>query len=257
MWRFDKHTAILDSSSLTFEIDTQSPESGASCFKLAGAVWQGANPLQIHTFDPFVMGQPRCENVYLRGPDLVLSYRMSRVPEFSWQVYWRALANQEGMFDGVELIVSVQTDLLDSDPRLTVESYLSTSQLLQLKFGEKERIVGQMPSTSHEPTWTEIASTPASSILDPPGALLYRPACAAHSYLEMIHPADFAGLELSWKTSNSPASTARFLLFDEPLEKGVIRRGRLRTVVLPRDDDLATARACYQSFVESPIPLTT
>jgi hypothetical protein len=257
MWRFDKQKAILDASSFTFEIDTQSPESGASCFKLAGTVWQGANPLQIHIFDPFVMGQSRCEDVYLRGPDLVLSYRMSRVPEFSWQVYWRALVDQEGIFDGVELIVSVQTDVLDSDPRLTVESHLSTSQLFQLEFGEKEKIVGQTPSKSYEPTWTEIASAPPSSILDPPGVLLYRPAGTAHSYLEMIHPTDFAGLEVSWKTSDSPANTARFLLFDEPLEKGVIRRGRLRTMVLPRADDLATAQACYQSFVESAIPLTT
>jgi hypothetical protein len=257
MWRLDKHKAILDSPSFTFEIDTQSPESGEGCFKLAGAVWPGANPLQIHTFDPFAMGQPRCENVYLRGPDLVLSYRMSRVPEFSWQVYWRAVASQEGIFDGVELIVSVQTDLLDSDPRLTVESRLTTSQLLQLKFGETVRRVGQAPSSSHEPTWIEISGTPPSSILDPPGVLLYRPSGAAYSYLEMIHPADFAGLEVSWRTSDPPASTARFLLFDEPLEKGVIRRGRLRTMVLSRADDLATAQTHYQSFVESAIPLTT
>jgi hypothetical protein len=257
MWRFDKHRAILDSPSFTFEIDTQSPESGAGCLKLAGAEWQGANPLQIHTFDPSVMGQPKCENIYLRGPDLVLSYRMSRVPELSWQVYWRALASEEEMFDGVELILSVQTDLLETSPRLMIESQLATSQLLQLKFDESARPVELVHSSSNEATWVEIAGTPPSARVDPPGLLLYRPSGAAHSYLEMIHPSDFAGLEVSWNTSDPPQSTARFLLFDEPLEKGVIRRGRLRTMVLPRADDLATAQACYRCFAESAIPLTT
>ena len=257
MWRFEKQRAILNHPSFTFEIDTQSPESGAGCFKLAGEMWRGANPLQIHAFDAEVTGRPRCDHVYLRGPDLVLSYRMSKVPEFSWQVYWRVLASSEGIPDGVELILSVQTDLLDSDPRLRVESHLSTSQLLQCKLGETVSLLGQAPSFGEEPTWLEIPSTPSLSILDPPGVLLYRPTGAAHSYLEMVHPADFTGLEVSWKTSDPPASTARFLLFDEPLEKGVIRRGRLRSMVLPRADDLATAQACYHSFVDSAIPLTT
>jgi hypothetical protein len=41
-------------------------------------------------------------------------------------------------------------------------------------------------------------------------------------------------------------------MFPESLEKGVIRRGRVRGVFLPREQDEQLARAAWRALVDSP-----
>jgi hypothetical protein len=74
--------------------------------------------------------------VYVRGADLVVSYRMSKTPAICWQVYWRELACEDNAIGGIELILSVETDLLDSDPRLWVGSRVPAVELLQIEPGK-------------------------------------------------------------------------------------------------------------------------
>jgi hypothetical protein len=73
----------------------------------------------------------------------------------------------------------------------------------------------------------------------------YRPPGADVSYVEMCHPHDGIGLDLQ-------GATARFRLFGHDLEKGVILRGRLRGLVLPRADDEPAARRHYELFLHEP-----
>jgi hypothetical protein len=249
MWHLDKQTASLRSSSFAFEFDIQSPEAGLSRFGLGGEPWPRANPYQIHSFDPDQTGQAKCDHVYQRGTDLVASYHMSRMPEFRWQVYWRALTLhlEDQELQGIELILSVQTDLLDCDPRLRVESHVPSDQLLQ---------VAGCGCSSGKSACVDLSATSEPTILDAPGLLVYRPPDNACSYLEMIHPADFTNVKVSRESSGTPNFVTQYHLFEAPLEKGVIWRARLRSVISPRIGDTAAAWKCYRRFEESAIPLT-
>ncbi len=67
----------------------------------------------------------------------------------------------------------------------------------------------------------------------------------------LIHPSDLLQTELI------DATAGKLRLFGNFMEKGVIRRGRVRWLVSDHplaDDNL---RAAYDCFAESPLPLTT
>lgn len=249
MWQLDENKAVLQTPTFAIEIDTHSPESGAVLRQMAGEAYPKASLLRIHSNSPSEVGVPACESVHQRGPDLVVDYRMSKVPEFTWQVYWRALTgwDSRNVLGGVELILSVQTELLDSDPRMIVESHLSNSRMLRVDGGQH---------ASAEAIDIDVSDISSPVTLDPPGILLYRPCEASFSYLELVHPSDFIDLEIARASQDSSEYASRFTMFEAPLEKGVIRRGRLRGLLLSRDDDVASARSCYEQFIASPIPLT-
>jgi hypothetical protein len=289
MWRFEKTKAILQNASWTLEIDVESPDAGLGGLDVTGPRAEqapfssrlGARLLQIQSPDPDSIGRPVCESVYVRGADLVVSYRMSKTPAICWQVYWRELACDENAIGGIELILSVETDLLDSDPRLWVGSRVPAVELLQIEpgkvpparaidIGRGGKKMGLAPSRHRENTEDSVhgevpvpislqpgsTENSAAQFLEPPGVLLVRPPQVSFSYLELIHPADFSALTVSSDGADPPVLVSRFHLFDQHLEKGVIRRGRLRGLVLPRADDIALATACYHSFLQSAVPLT-
>jgi hypothetical protein len=86
-----------------------------------------------------------------------------------------------------------------------------------------------------------------------PGIVLYRPAASQFTYAEFCHPFDGIGLEVK---PEDGMHAARFRLFGHDLEKGVILRGRLRGILLPRAVDVAAAQAAYQRFLAEPPNLT-
>ncbi len=63
------------------------------------------------------------------------------------------------------------------------------------------------------------------------------------TYIEMLHPHDAAGLEFSH-------GLLRQQLFGHDLEKGVILRGRLRALLIPRENDLQVALKAFEQFVQ-------
>lgn len=86
-----------------------------------------------------------------------------------------------------------------------------------------------------------------------PGMVLYRPAGHQVSYVEFCHPQD--GIRLEIKQENKE-TTVRYRLFGHDLEKGVILRGRVRGMLVPRAVDLAAAHAAFERFVAEPPNLT-
>lgn len=67
----------------------------------------------------------------------------------------------------------------------------------------------------------------------------------------LIHPSDLVQTELL-----APAA-GQLRLFGNFMEKGVIRRGRLRCLVSPTPLTDAALQSAYECFAESPLPLTT
>lgn len=183
-------------------------------------------------------------DAYIRQDDLIATYLGPADPNrVRLQCYWRGLAAVPGgRLGGCELVISVQTDLLDADPSLTVESFLPAANVLRMEHADQPRFVALEPSSS---PWSVEAS---------PGVFLFRPR-RQWSYLEMVYPSDFARAQIV--AQSPPAWRLTSSLFPESLEKGVIRRGRIRGIFLPREEDETIALAAYREFVASPLPLTT
>jgi hypothetical protein len=83
-------------------------------------------------------------------------------------------------------------------------------------------------------------------------ALLYRPAGASWSYVELSHADDCGEIVLR---SRGRGTDVGFGLFGVDLEKGVILRGRVWARFVPRDADMESATAEYDALVAAPPPL--
>ncbi len=175
---------------------------------------------------------------YQRGVDLIATYAQTPERTVRPQVYWRYL--NAGEVSGVELILSAQTSLLDSQPLTSVESTLPVGDVLAISSS------GELSS----PAWTGDWQTGASA----PVGVLFRPRDWQVSYLELIHPSDLAAVQL---TQQAGLPSVRWQLFPERLEKGVVRRGRVRGLFLPRAQDEALTKAALASFADSPLVLST
>jgi hypothetical protein len=73
------------------------------------------------------------------------------------------------------------------------------------------------------------------------------------SYIEMVHPSDFRGVEFA---RVGGGVTLQSHLFEDRLEKGVIRRGRIRSWLVPAAGDLTAAERLGHQFAHSEPPLT-
>jgi hypothetical protein len=143
---------------------------------------------------------------------------------------------------GVELIMSMRTDLLDSEPLTSVESFLQNGEALstlRLQTGDFR------PAS---PARLQRADLAAGEV---PAFLFRHPSV---SYFQMVHPDDFFVVELGlWRKKHPRLTTT---LFPERLEKGVIRRARVCGWFLPAENDLAVAVELGRQFIDEPLPLT-
>jgi hypothetical protein len=184
---------------------------------------------------------------YAREGDLVATFEELPTRKLRVQAYWRtawaahaAGSQTGGLLAGIDLEVSVQTSLLDMDPRLTIESQLPPAELCRLVDGR----------------WRPLPLAGDPLALEPgdgTSAILCRFAREA-SYFEITYPSDFRRVELA---RTATGLLIRRPLFGPDLEKGVILRSRIRGGFVPRDQDEALAGAACQAFLESPLPLTT
>jgi len=246
MWRIDRNRASVDASGLSARVDLQQPDAGLVDVAWHGNPWCNSRLFQVR--QPLSSSGYELLDAYVRGPDLVAVYRTPSNESLATQVYWRFIAYPDLDAAGVELIVSVQTELLDDDPCLTVGSELPCSGILQA--------IG--PGTAGFAR----VSLPEGATDEPcrctgTGLFLYGLNAGRGSYLEMVHPADFFAGEFE-RTPESSVLRSRFELFEERLEKGVLRRARSCGLLLGHTQEAEpTARECYRRWLASDAPLTT
>lgn len=247
MWRLEGGAADLDIEWLAGEINLLQPQEGLRSIRIDGESIGEASILQVRTPDTNSKEDRPLEDGYVRRADLVAVYAETEQRRISPQIYWRAVRQDAVRGVGVELIASVQTSLLDSDPRIVVGSTLPSSDVWWLTDQGESRF---------EPV--TLADTDSFAVESGTGAglFLFQLPNLSYSYVEMIHAADFATAEVRKQASAEGGICSAFQLFDERLEKGVIRRARLRGVFVPRDGDEQAAIECYRRFVGSTIPLT-
>ena len=193
--------------------------------------------------------QPPLVDTYARGADLVASYAEAERGAVQPHVYFRA--GEHNLAAGIELIVSMQTRLLDSEPESLVTSELPASEVLVLD-SIHEQTPELLPRESLPVRYLTTASKAAYLFLFRVSEEL--------SYAEMVHPGDFVSVELAHPSANAQNTQHLQLtwrLFPERLEKGVIRRCRIAGWFLPRSDDQKLSAELFRRMLEEPLPLTT
>jgi hypothetical protein len=220
-WRLQGHHAHLESAALPATLDLAQPWLGLQIPGCDRARFLGVG---LDTIGAQQSPQPIDEyDAYVRGNDLVVTYEQTADRPIRTTLYWRALPEEATAGVAVELVVSVQTSLLESRPALEVRSLAPAAELA--------------------PGYEQGS------------ACLVRLSGGELSYFEALHPAAYA--ESSAETGTEGIVVRHRVFFPEELEKGVILRARLRAIVLPRAGDSEAAARYHQSFLASPPPLTT
>ena len=245
MWQVHRSTASIRVGTVAASLNLQRPHEGLHSIRVDGEAIPDARVLETRAGDVPWGQDEQLVDAYVRGADLVAIYAQTAQRNVCAQVYWRVIQLDSVGAAGVEIIASVHTSLLDSDPRIAVGSTLPCCEVLRF-CDEKDSRFERVELSEVEPFVLDSGA----------GLFLFRLPDSGCSYAEMIHPADFTTGRIRRDSSEGNRVCSDLRLFDEPLEKGVIRRSRVRGVFLPSEEDEKSAIQCYRYFVRSAIPLT-
>lgn len=225
-WEFESGTASTawdEWSAVVEPVDATRPTTIAR--GTLGRPWDvfSVVPQPQHTLD--------IEEAYARGSDVIAQYAQAEGDSFCFHLYWRTLAVEADEQCSLELWLGVQTGLLDSQPELHVSC------------------------SSEGDTWTALKHAELmGETRDGAGDLLAGYVCRREDTvgLWLIEPSD------QCHASAVPASpgTATVAIFDHFMEKGVIRRGRMRFHVFSANATMDHFKAAYERFAASELPLT-
>jgi hypothetical protein len=188
-------------------------------------------------------GQLEVAERFVRGNDFVVSCLPAGQHRITPHVYWRAAFRREVNAARVELVLSAQTDLLDSGPTWHINSFVREAALSHCSIQGPRQVEDVSAAVR-----TFDAATSSEHLF------LFRVPSLGISYAQMVHPSDFAGANVALNGTQPMVVTST--LFPERLEKGVIRRGRICGWIMPIQNDLETAVQLAREFVEEPLPLT-
>jgi hypothetical protein len=255
-WSLHGNRAELSCGILSARIDVARPQLGLYETRLQGSQGQAAI-LEVHRadksqvaamaaghYDAIEWPLPLAE-AYVRGGDLVATYRAIDDWPFSPQLYWRSnsLAGVDGVLASVSLLVSVQTHLLDTCPQIGAASQLPQGALLVVSFSGNA-------SPRVEPVERSRTVSASGENLCIVSRFRDRPM----SYVEIMPPGDFREIALR---SDAVGNTIEWRLFAEFLEKGVIRRARVHAALISQENDLEIAAKCCAETDRLELPLTT
>jgi hypothetical protein len=254
VWTFDPPIGRLQLRSLAGQIDAAQPEQGLTGVSLDRRDLNAtlfSIRREIATDAPARLPQnpwpATLADSYARGNDLVASYAASSDWPYAPEIYWSAetLGSLPSVISSLSLVISVQTHLLDTYPEIIITSELAAAEMFELSAfvdGAKEIAI------------------PLGRRQSPPSAanmccLLWRLRDENVSYIEIVPNSDYRQLLIERRGDG--ICRASWRLFADFLEKGVIRRARLHSVFLPRENDIQLAAACCRAMERRPLPLTT
>ena len=233
LWQFDAALAKLSSPCLCGKVTLDEPAAG-----IGRLAWKG-KPLTGSVLGVSAGTDSKPQDVFVRGADLVATYVVQQPHNFSWQIYWRVQLRDRDVVL-IDAILSLQTALLENFPVVSTNSQLTAdNSWLVEPNGESQRI-------SHE----NLIEEPTEDC----HCVVLRSSGGSWSYAEMTHPLD-QGKWCLIRSETGQTSVQRQLggCF---LEKGVIRRLRLRGAFLPRENDLSQAAELFADLAAETPPLT-
>src|SRR5688500_4898227 len=136
-WEFQSPIANLSTGGLSGRVDVSRPNLGLHAVAIHGRPLEGQFlSIASSGTKSGVDAQPAWSvaDAYVRGSDLVATYRPTDDWPFSPQVYWQASSSlAAGTWLGsLSLYISVQTHLLDTWPRISVVSKLVVDEVLHV-----------------------------------------------------------------------------------------------------------------------------
>ena len=195
-------------------------------------------------FTTWRVSPPCVPDIYIRGDDLIASYPQSRSDELTAQLQWSARKWSDASL-GIDLLVSVQTALLDSNPQFVVGATLPPATWYHWQT-ENEASTRLTPSAA---LWTHPTTC---------AAVIVARFAVGPSWFLMIHPEDLPAEHRFARSDSAPWITPVWAtLFTERLEKGVIRRARVRSGWTPPADEALVIRERFDELLQQPLPLTT
>ena len=216
-WQLDGFNARLALDQFAGQLELRNPASGMA-LSAGAAARLAILGVDLPAVDPASAGDEI--DCYVRGGDLVATYHETHTRKRRGQVYWRivklATAPEQ---HAIELVASVQTSLLDSDPTVEIHSTLEADEALQLADPIAECAA-------------PLALSKQMRCDTKPACFIFRLRGAPLSYIEMVHPLDFVESGLTPLGDGALRWTTR--LFQGRLEKGVILRSRLKALITPR-----------------------
>ena len=248
MWRISGNNALWESERLQAAVALSFPARGLSLMRLGGShpEQMGLSQVNIPSRDPDAP-QP-VEDHYVRGADLIVTYGEAVHSPVHPQVYWRIVDDVAASdLIVVDTIVSNQTQLLDTDPRMMIACTLSGDAWLLAS--------GDIAPSSFRPILTPGHATVSVPVSPPGCAVITRLKDVPWSYGQIFRAADLLDATLS---RNEREQTTRLSVqfFGARLEKGVIRRACNCGVLVPRDRDIELAAKHFDRLLQSAPPLT-
>lgn len=245
-WHADDKLVRLQTPRASSVVALPLPAQGVHEWRIDTAPLEGLELLQVVLPEVDPTAPAGAIESFVRDGDLAVTYADRPRPHMRAQIYWRASAHQRaGAVAALELLVSVQTDSLDSRPQITVGSRLPAQEVFRSDDPPRgtfvEAVDGALPKRAMAD------HHPCAHLVHLPGGQF--------SYAQMVHPADS---HKTWLESASDGSLRLgHELFSQRLEKGVILRARVLGVLLERADDRAAAAEHFAAFLSEQLPLTT
>jgi hypothetical protein len=252
-WLLEGHIARLQLSRLTAIVDVLRPAAGLRIQFADESRSDRWGLLGVGLPDRRAAADMASVDCFVRGDDLVATFEETAEHPLRAQIYWRMLqrempaAGDISPIAGIELIVSVQTHLLDKDPALSVSSRLPRGSVRRLADVESGRFDAVEPVQGGTQSFTPLSGY---------GCLIARLPESSLLYAEMVHPADFQRTDVELTNSDRQAISWTHCLFPQHLEKGVILRSRICGFFFRADASDAVVAAAYREFAASPPPLT-
>ena len=249
-WHTTDHLRELQTARLTGQVDPRRPSRGIHHLRVDQDSLGDVEVLQVGLRQVDADASAEAIDEFIRGGDLAITYPARPEPAMRTQLYWRATSHPlAGAIAAIELVVSVQTSLLDSCPTLHACSRLPIERAFRLCDLSDAKCI-EMPLDFGSGQQREEPAEPCG--------YLFHLAGTNFSYAEMVHPADShrAQLDVASETKG-PLARLDHELFAGRLEKGVILRARVLGLLLDRRGDVQAAAQHFAAFLTAELPLTT
>ncbi len=225
--------AELQMPKLSASVDFADPSLGLQQLHYAGTRVAG------HLLGVATRNSNPVSDVFIRGEDLVATNSETDEQPYSLEICWHATSHKQ--IPILDLILSLETSLLESFPSVSTQSQLSADETWLVP--------------GNETLATQVTGGSAEIPSQEPLCVVLRPAGADWSYAEMSHPADQGTIRIN-SLADGQIGIDRDLA-GAFLEKGVLRRLRLRGALVPRENDLQLAKKLSSELAVEAPPLTT
>jgi hypothetical protein len=217
-WHLQGTKARVACGPLLAELDVERPMLGLHRLQLPGETTAGwLMGVDVREGSSLREQAWTPSDVYTRGSDIVATYREPAGQPFNLEVYWRVLPPQRFTSTALEAIVSIQTRQWEAYPYVVVQSALNAAEVRLHEGGVNFLSRGD---------W---------------------------SYVEASPQGDF---EPSLDVPPSPLARAQWRYGKRFMERGVIRRLRLRGALAPIASAEDAIEQLQSEFAAEPPPLT-